>query len=193
MKKRKGNYIYVYDETDHEIIVIDSETGEKVDREDDLVSSILQYLKNEGEEVKLRKFAVWCAYRINDQIKPIQKKLIELAERAIDGEASRDELEELYEETEGEAVATDSVGMQQGSSQAPAFLTSRECINPDPLIGALQAARFHRLWAEMKEKEREDSDGDSEALEEIKVKKDTTAVDNVTQKQVDYLLDLIGS
>ena len=196
MKKRNANYIYIYDEKDHQIIVIDSETGEKVNQEDDRVSSIIEYLKNEEEHTKLRKFAVWCSHQMNDQIKPIQKKLIELAERAIDGDASREELKELYEETEGEAVATDSVGLQQGSSQAPAFLTSRECINPDPYQGALQAARFHRLWAEMREKEQEEAEKEqktAEALHKVNVSTDTSAIAEVTQKQVDYLLDLIGN
>lgn len=188
MKKNNQNHIYVYDENHHQIIVIDGETGEKVEQKDDRVTSILKYLKEEGNTTKLRKFAVWCAHQTNKEIKPIQNKLIELAESAIEGEASTKELRELYDETEGAAIATDTVGLRQGSDKAPAFLTTRECINPNSFDAALQAARFHRLWAELNHKEA----GEEKFLKEIKVNTAAEIVRQTEQKQVDYLLDLIG-
>lgn len=188
MKNRRENYIYVYDEEHHQIIMIDSETGEKVEKKDDRVTSILRYLEKEGKEDKLRKFAVWCMYRINNEIKPIQNKIIELAERAIEGKATREELEKLYNETEGAAVATDTVGLRQGSEKAPAFLIARECINPDAYDAAIQAARFHRLWVQMR-----NSDEDRQkVLREIRVGDSETPVRQAEQQEVDYLLELIG-
>ncbi len=188
MKDPSENYIYVYDEERHQIIMIDSETGEKVEKKDDRVTSILQYLRDEGHGTKLRKFAVWCSYQVNEDIKPIQNKLIELAERAIEGKAGREELQQLYDETEGAAIATDTVGLRQGSEKAPAFLTSRECINPDPYDAALQAARFHRLWVQM-----DNSESDKQKiLREIRVSDSENYVQQAEQKQVDYLLELIG-
>ncbi|MGK7370768.1 MAG: hypothetical protein ACNS64_11190 [Candidatus Halalkalibacterium sp. M3_1C_030] len=188
MKKNKQNHIYVYDENYHQIIVIDGETGEKIDQKDDRVTSILKYLQDKGHTAKLRKFAVWCAHQTNDEIKPIQKKLIELAESAIEGEATTKQLRELYDETEGAAIATDTVGLRQGSDKAPAFLTTRECINPNPYDAALQAARFHRLWAELKHK----GSGKEKFLKEIKVNTAADIVRETEQKQIDYLLDLIN-
>ncbi len=85
---------------------------------------------------------------INDELKPIQKKILDLAEEAIQQKADTESLQQLYRETEGTAIATDTVGLRQGKENAPAYLAARECINPDALEGAIQAARFHRLWDE---------------------------------------------
>lgn len=188
MSQDKRNHIYVYDRDRHQVVVIDSETGEKIEEKDDRVTSILKYLSKQEEHAKLRKFAVWCAHQTNEKIKPIQKKLIELAEAAIEGKATTRQLRELYDETEGAAIATDTVGLRQGSHKAPAFLTSRECINPNPLDAAIQAARFHRLWSELQQQ----ASGKQQFLKEIKVDTGGEAVKNTEQKQVDYLLDLIN-
>lgn len=188
MSQDKRNHIYVYDRDRHQVIIIDGETGEKIDQKDDRVTSILKYLAKNKEYAKLRKFAVWCAYQTNQQIKPIQKKLIELAEAAIEGKATTRQLRELYEETEGAAIATDTVGLRQGSHKAPAFLTTRECINPSAFDAAIQAARFHRLWSEL---EHQGSEG-AQFLREVKVDSAGDAVKNSEQKQVNYLLDLMN-
>lgn len=188
MKGRNQDLIYIYD-TDHQkIIMINSETGEEVKEEDDQITSLLKYLQKHDREKLLRKFAVWCARKMNDTLKPIQKKILELAEKAIAEEADTEELRELYEETEGTAVATDSVGLRQGEESAPAYLAARQCINPDPLEGAIQAARFHRLWAEMKEKNKDES-----VLKEIKAHAKEDVIKRVEQQQTDYLLDLMNS
>lgn len=181
------NHIYVYDESSHKIIVIDGETGEEISQNDDRVTSILNFLKGKGELDKLRKFAVWCAHQTNKKIKPIQAKMFDLAERAIYNKADFDQLKRLYDETEGTAIATDTVGLQHGSSSAPAFLASRECINPDAYEGALQAARFHRLWADLKEQEEE-----SPYLKEVEVSASEQTVREAEQAQIDYLLDLMN-
>ena len=189
MSAGKQNHIYVYDENEHQIIVIDGETGEKVQQKDDDVTLILKYLSGNGEDKKLRKFAVWCAHQTNKDIKPIQRKLIELAEKAIQDNADPDKLEELYTETEGAAIATDTVGLRQGSEKAPAFLATRECINPNAFDGAMQAARFHRLWVEMNEQEEKNK----KVLKEVKVHTSSQKVHTAMEKQVNFLLDLIGS
>lgn len=188
MKKKPGQYLYVYDTENHQVIIIDGETGERIDKQNDEVVSILQYLDENNETAKLRKFALWCAYRSNDKIKPIQKKLFELAEKAVQGEVETDKLKQMYEETEGTAIATDTVGLQHGAKNAPAFLASRECVNPDAFEGAVQAARFHRLWTEMSAED----DNESTFLKEIRVDTGEDAVIQAEQDQVDYLLDLIG-
>lgn len=191
MDTGKRNYLYVYDEEHHQIIVIDGETGEKVEEKDDQVTSILKFLRDKSEKQKLRKFAVWCSHRMNDEIKPIQNKLIELAEKAIQGEATEDQLRELYNETEGAAVATDTIGLRQGSAKAPAFLATRECINPDAFEAAMQAARFHRLWAEIKDGKKNDENA-SEFLREIRASTASSRIKGIEQQQIDYLLDLMG-
>lgn len=186
MKARSQNYIYVYDEERHQITVIDGETGEKVKEKKDRVTSILSYLNQKGETAKLRKFAVWCAHQTNKRIKPLQNKLIALAEQAIQGETDAAELKKLYDETEGIAVATDTVGLRQGSQKAPAFLASRECINPDAYEGATQAARYHHLWAKM-----QDEGTEREIPKEMEANASANLVRQTEQQQVDYLLDLM--
>lgn len=189
MKHKRRDLIYIYDTEHHKIIMIDGETGEQIKEEDDQVTSFLNYLHSKGETVLLRKFAVWCAHQINDKLKPIQKKILDLAEKAIREEADRADLKELYEETEGAAIASDTVGLRQGNESAPAYLAARECINPDPLEGATQAARFHRLWVEMQEEEEELSDT---ALKEIKADASESAIQQAEQRQIDFLLDLMN-
>lgn len=189
MKRRRQDLIYIYDTERHKIIMIDGETGEQVKEDDDQVTSFLKYLHEEGNPILLRKFAVWCASQINDKLKPIQKKILDLAEKAIQQKADTEALRELYEETEGTAIATDTLGLRQGNENAPAYLSARECINPNPLEGAIQAARFHRLWAEMQD---EESDISDLALREIKAEATESAIQQVEQKQTDYLLDLMN-
>ena len=189
MEHDKKNLIYIYDTEHHKIIVIDSKTGDRIKEEDDQVTSILKYLDKQGKSVLLRKFAVWCARQINDKLKPIQKKILDLAEKSIRNEADSESLGQLYQETEGTAIATDTTGLMQGNENAPAYLAARESINPNALDGAIQAARFHRLWAEMKS---EDKELENVALKEIKAQTTKSAIQEVEQKQTDYLLDLMN-
>lgn len=190
MKRKRQDLIYIYDTDRQKIIMIDGETGEQVKEEDDKVTSFLKYLHEEDQSILLRKFAVWCANQINDKLKPIQKKILDLADKAIKREADRASLQELYEETEGAAVATDTVGLRQGDQSAPAYLAARECINPDPLEGAIQAARFHRIWAEMQDEQEDTTDV---ALKEIKAETTKSSIQQVEQQQIDYLLDLMNN
>jgi hypothetical protein len=189
MKRKRQDLIYIYDTERHKVIMIDGETGEQVDEEDDQVTSFLKYFDERGQTTFLRKFAVWCAQQINDELKPIQKKFLDLADEAIQQKADTESLRELYRETEGTAVATDTVGLRQGKENAPAYLAARECINPDALEGAIQAARFHRLWAEMKEENEDDSDA---ALKEIRAETGKDTIQKIEQAQTDYLLDLMN-
>lgn len=189
MKRKRQDLIYIYDTDRQKIIMIDGETGEQVKEEDDQVTSFLKYLHDEDKTILLRKFAVWCAHQVNDKLKPIQKKILDLAEKAIQRETERESLQELYDETEGAAVATDTVGLRQGEQSAPAYLAARECINPDPLEGAIQAARFHRLWAEMQDEEEKLNDV---ALKEVKAETTKSSIQQVEQQQIDYLLDLMN-
>lgn len=189
MKHKKQDLIYIYDTEHHKIIVIDGETGDRIKEEDDQVTSLLKYLYQQDYPILLRKFAVWCARQINDELKPIQKKILDLAEKAIQEETDNKALQELYEETEGTAIATDTTGLMQGNENAPAYLAARESINPDPLDGAIQAARFHRLWAEMQDKENELDDA---TLKEVKAKATKSTIQQTEQQQIDYLLDLMN-
>lgn len=189
MSSGKQNHIYIYDKSQHQVIVIDGETGEQIQEKDDNVTLILKHLRENGEDKKLRKFAVWCAHETNENIKPIQRKLIELAEKAIQGNADSQKLKELYDDTEGAAIATDTVGLRQGSEKAPAFLATRECINPNAYEGAMQAARFHRLWVEMNNQDESKKD----ILKEIKVHSSSQQVHSAIENQVNFLLDIISS
>jgi hypothetical protein len=191
MKKRKEDFIYAYDDEAHEIIIIDAETGERIEQKNNRVVSILKHLHEQEAFVQLRKFALWCARECNTGLKPVQRKFIEAAEKAIRAELDTQELQQLYSETEGEAVATDSVGLRQGSEKAPGFLASRECINPDAFGGAKNAARFHSLWAEISYKNK-----DHELPAGLRTVTASPVGDNpadrAEQEQVDYLLDLMG-
>jgi len=189
MKHKRQDLIYIYDTEHHKIIVIDGVTGNRVKEEDDQVTLLLKHLNEKENPILLRRFAVWCARQINDELKPIQKKILDLAEKAIQEEGANTELQELYEETEGTAIATDTTGMMQGNKNAPAYLAARECINPDALEGAIQAARFHRLWAEMKDNE---DDPNDVALKEVKAEATKSAIQKVEQQQTNYLLDMMN-
>lgn len=187
MSTKSQDLIYIYDTDRQKVIMINSKTGEQVEEKDDQVTSLLKYLRKENRESLLRKFAVWCTRQINDNLKPIQKKILDLAEEAIKQEAETEDLQQLYNETEGAAVATDSVGLRQGNESAPAYLAARQCINPDALEGAIQAARFHRIWAEMKHKNDESS-----VLKEIKAEAAKDVIREAEQQQTDHLLDLMN-
>ena len=191
MTSKARDYIYIYDEESHKIIVIDGETGEEIEQKEDRVTSMLNYFRDNDKTGKLRKFAIWCAHQTNKELKPIQAKMLDLAEKGVYNEVDEDQLRQLYEETEGTAVATDTVGLQQGSANAPAFLASRECINPDPFEGAQQAARYHQLWADLVQAENEQQEQYS-ILREIKADASRKTIHGAEQKQIDYLLDLMN-
>ena len=188
MAKDNRNFIYAYDDEGQQIIIINAETGERVEQKDNHVISILSYLKAQENDVTLRKFALWCAYQANTTIKPLQKKFLNLAQKTIDGKSTPEELKTLYTQSEGEAIATDTVGLRQGSAKAPGFLASRECINPDAYEGAKNAARFHCLWAEMNSK----TDTLPDFMEEIGPAASKETIEQTEQKQIDYLLELIA-
>lgn len=191
--KADPNFIYAYDDESDRIILIDAETGQQVDERPNRVVSILQHLKEKGEEDKLRRFAVWCARASNPDIRPAQKKFLEVAQAAVDGEVETEELRRRYDNSEGEAVATDTVGLRQGSARAPGFLASRECVNPDAFAGAANAARFHCLWTEMQQASDQEDDKAQRYFSEIGPADSQQTIARTEQQQVDYLLDLIGT
>lgn len=167
---------YTYDADTGRVILVDSETGEAVACEEDRLQKLLRWLGGEGERVLLRKFCLWCARRMSGGIKPVQQKLILAAEEAVGGNGAGPALEKLYEETEGMAIATDTVGLRRGDRNAPALLATRECVNPDSLEGALQSARYLRLWKSMS--------AHASLLPE--------GAESDDQPEVDYLLELIA-
>lgn len=170
------DHIYAYDADSGRVILVNSETGEAVESEEDRLQKLLRWLGRKGEMDLLRSFCLWCARRMSGGIKPVQQKLILAAEEAVGGNGHRPTLEKLYEETEGMAVATDTVGLRRGDRNAPALLATRECVNPDSLEGALKSARYLRLWKSMSEH--------SSLLPEGEEADD--------QPEVDYLLELIA-
>lgn len=183
------NFIYAYDDDEQQIIIIDAESGERIGQKPNRVQPVLEHLSLNSDDIKLRKFAVWCAYKCNKNIKPIQRKFLELAEQAIQKDVATGALKNLYIESETEAVSVDTIGLRQGSVKAPGFLASRECINPDPLQGANNAARFHCLWAEMN---RDNEEKLSSGLEQVRKKAEKSIFEQTEQAQIDYLLELIG-
>lgn len=183
------NFIYAYDDDRHQIIIIDAETGEKIGRRDNRVQPILHHLKSQQAFIKLRKFIVWCAYASNEDIKPVQKNFFEVAEQAIMGKVERQTLQTLYSQSESEAIAVDTVGLRQGSTKAPGFLASRECVNPDAFEGAKNAARFHMLWVDINHKNEEQL---PEGLQKVKTSSAKSVLADAEQAQIDYLLELIG-
>jgi len=186
MKNDNQDYVYTYDNDRREVIMINGETGERVQEEDDEVTTLLKFIHKEADDRLLRMFSVWCTRQINANLKPIQKKILDLAENAIAQDADAHSLQELYRETEGTAVAADTVGLRRGSESAPAYLAARECINPDALAGAIQAARFHRLWAELQDSE------EKQALREIRPAPHKQSIEKTIQQQIDFLLDLMN-
>lgn len=187
MKSTYNSHIYIYDRERNEVVVIDSQTGEEIERREDHLTSILDYLRDKGWETEMRKFAVWCARQTDTEWKPLVYKIFEKAEQAIHNKADREQLRALYEETEGEAVSSDTVKLQIESRKAATFLAARACINPDPFQAALEASRYHKLWAELdfKDQQHELPEEDLErAAQEVQEKAD--------QQQVDHLLDLIS-
>ena len=186
MKSPHHSHIYIYDRERNEVVVIDSQTGEEIERREDHLTGILNYLQEKGWDTAMRKFAVWCAHQTDTEWKPLVYKIFELAEQAIHGKAARDDLKGLYDETEGEAVSSDTVKLQIESRKAATFLAARACINPDPFQAALEASRYHKLWAELDFKDQEHDLPDEDL--------DRAARDmqlTINQQQIDHLLDLI--
>lgn len=186
MRIFQPNFIYAYDNENRQIIIIDAETGEEISDNQNPVQSLLEFINEKNNGIGLRIFSVWCARRCNPTVKPLQKKFFDLANRAIKGQAQKVELTVLYEKSEREAVAIDTVGLRQGAKKAPGFLASRECINPNALAGARNAARYHYLWAGL------DTPGGKTSPYKIISPSGKSLPAPVIQAQVNFLLDVIN-
>lgn len=169
--------MYPHGRHGHKVTVTDHRMNLKVQGSGDKVTQLLNSFASCNFNSDLRKFIIWCSYQCNSYIKPLQHKLFFLAENFIEGTIGSGELQLWYAKTEGMAVASETVGLPQGSKQAAAFLISRETVNPDALDGALQAAKLHLIWAETYYKE-----GNIPQI-----------IEHVHQRQINYLLDLMNS
>ncbi|MDZ7771320.1 MAG: hypothetical protein U5K31_01015 [Balneolaceae bacterium] len=171
-----SSYRYEYHTDGQTVILFDRESGRAVSRENDRVLSLLRWLREGGRRKELRRWSVWCARRMSPSIKPVQRRLLRAAEAHLDGETGAERIASLYEETEGMAVATDTVGLRQGSAGAPAFLATRECVNPDAWQGALRCSQYLSLWKAARS-------GASPSFSTSLPRPDD-------QREVDFLLDL---
>ncbi len=187
MKASNRNHIYKYDRERQKVIIINSETGKEVKRSDDQLTALLKYVREQGANHVLRKFAIWCARQPNVDWKPVVYKMFRTAEDYLHDEITKEKMNEFYQETEGIAVSTDSVGLRQGDLKAPLLLAARSCLHPDPYQAATESARYHKLWVEMDYKFRNDDLSEDDA-EEV----NRTMLDKVTQRQIDHLLDLMA-
>lgn len=187
MSASNRNHIYKYDHEKRKVIIIDAETGEEIKRTDSKLVTLLKYLADKESRDILRKFAIWCARQPDESWKPVIYKMFRTAEGYLHGDITLEKMEELYRETEGIAISTDSVGLRQGDLKAPLLLAARACLNPDPYEAAREASRYYKLWCEMNYKYR-NNDLSEEDAEEV----NQNMLKRITQRQVDHLLDLMA-
>ncbi len=187
MSASNRNHIYKYDHEKRKVIIIDAETGEEIKRRDGKLDTLLKYLAHKESEEILRKFAIWCARQPDEAWKPVIYEMFRTAEGYLYGDISLDRMETLYRDTEGIAISTDSVGLRQGDLKAPLLLAARACINPDPYQAATEASRYYKLWCEMNYKY-QNKDLSEEDAEEV----NQNMLTRLTQRQVDYLLELMA-
>lgn len=187
MQPSGNKYIYVYDTDQNQVIILDPETGEEIERRDDDVMSLLDYLYDMKAYASLRKFAVWCARQPDVEWKPIIYKMFKVAEEAIHGEVSEEELQQLHENTEQAAVSAQTIAVSKESLVTPLFLAARACINPNPYNAALEASRFYNLWIEMNIVQGSEKINEWEMTKQIHEKKQ-----EVKKEQIDTLLELLS-
>lgn len=157
-----------------------------VGRASNELTRLVHHVNNATGEKALRKFAVWCTRQMDAPWKPEVYTMMKLAEDAIAGEADRRELQSMYDDMEGAAIAAESVEVYSQETYAPVLLASRGCINPDAERGALDASEnLHQYWRIILQYEITDlGDDDKQTVIENRIQ-------TMRQYEIDQLLDLL--
>ena len=179
--------MYIFDRDKNRVILVDSETGKEVQHPSPHVTALIDYLRERGDEGSLRKFAIWCARQTEFEWKPIVRKIFLQAEEAAEGSIGAEELEALYDETEGAAISAESMGLTSDNREGPGFLAVRSCVHPNASQAALDASRFALLWAEMNFKHQQDDLGEDDEKQTW-----NNLRDKISQQQIDRLLELLS-
>ena len=167
-------YYYIFDSRAHRALVVDRRTGKEVVWASAPRVQLIDYVADEQSKSVLRRFARWCARRTGaDDV-------------SGDGPAGRlwaaaqSENPEAWRRARGETtnavVQAAALDLSRRQATAARLLTVHACTHPKGRQAALDAAHMSERWAEFA----------AEA-------EPTTAVKSIRQRQIDWLLDELGT
>lgn len=109
-----------------------------------VLSAALDRAAIAGSPSDLRRLAVWAARQA--PVRAPWSDLLALAEDALEGRASADDLAALHAHRSGAACAATVCGLSKGVATAAADLTAFGAAHPDPSIAARQAIQNAYAW-----------------------------------------------
>lgn len=166
-------YYYVFDSRQSRTVVLDRRTGEEVDWREMPRIQLMAYAAERVASGMLRDFARQCA-RYTDVQRAADETPTERlwsAAQRVNGTACALVRREVLDAV----VRAATLDLPRGRSDAARLLTVYACTHPNALQGAIDAAHMSERWAAF-------VDDDPR-----------TAVRQVRQWQVDWILDVLGA
>lgn len=167
-------YYYIFDSRERRTLVVDRWTGEEVAWSSAPRIQLIDHVSDACSGAVPRRFARWCARQTGVEAVPPDTPTGRLWAAA-----------QAPEETDWGAVRRDTtdgvveavaLGLPRRQRDAARLLVTHACTHPEPRQAAIDAAHMSERWAEF----------DAEASPKA-------AVRALRQRQVDWLLDVLGT
>jgi hypothetical protein len=168
-------YYYIFDARDRRALVLDRSTGEEVVWSDAPRVQLIDYVAEIHSTPILRRFARWCARQTGvEKVSPdtVTGRLWSAAQPSN----PQSNWSEVRADTNELVVEAAALGLPQRNSDAARLLGAHACTHSTARQAAIDAAHMSERWAEF------DADGASQA-----------AVQDLRQRQIDWLLDTLGA
>lgn len=168
-------YYYIFDARAQRAVVVDRRTGKEVVWAAEPRIQLVEYADRRASVAVLRRFAKRCA--VEAEISTVSPhtaagRLWSALQRDPDPEAWTGLRKELIDVL----VSATTLGVPRRQAQAAQLLVVHACTHPDPRQAAIDAAHMSERWAEFT------SHGTDPE----------TAVRHMRQRQIDWLLDVLG-
>jgi hypothetical protein len=166
-------YYYIFDSRAHRALVMDRRTGEEVAWSAAPRVQLIEYVAGEHGTPILRRFAQWCARQAGAAGVPDDTPTGRLWAAARGGD--RDTWQHVRTDETDAVVEASALGLSRRQARAARLLAAHACTHPDDRQAAIDAAHMSERWAEFV------ADGDA-----------AQAVEAMRQRQIDWLLDVLG-
>lgn len=167
-------YYYIFDSRARRTLVLDRRTGKEVVWTAAPLVGLLEHVAEEQSPATVRRFARWCARLTGADTAPEQSTTGRLWEAARREE--KEGARAVRRETTDAVVRAVALDLPQGQTEAARLLATHACTFPSALEAAVNAAHMCQRWVEF--------GAESDPV---------SAVQRVRQRQIDWLLDTLGT
>jgi hypothetical protein len=167
-------YYYIFDSRERRTLVVDRWTGEEVAWNSAPRVQLIDHVADAHSDGVLRRFARWCARQTGVASVPPDTATGRLWRAARAPEET--DWTAVRTDTTDEVVEAVALGLPRRQSDAARLLVTHACTHPEARQAAIDAGHMGERWAEF----------EAPAAPEA-------AVHTHRQRQVDWLLDVLGT